>query len=161
MRLSCVRSVVHHRLACGDGRAFGVRAYTASTTADMSVSIFVYTIPLKGRAFSVFAILAWMSFHGAFLSSSRSYRCGIRTEMLKTVSTAWWSDLCSVPYIEYLTVDPTSSSEARTRLIVVSYGPPCHIFVPRGRRLLRARSLIRSMIRSASPYLTRDTPSPP
>ncbi len=88
MHRRCVKSVVHHRLLKGEGRAFGVRACTASNTADISVSVLLWTVPPDGLALSVFAIRALISFHGAFLSRSRSCRWGVGTGTSKTVSIA-------------------------------------------------------------------------
>jgi hypothetical protein len=88
MRLSCVKSDIHHRFAYGDGRAFGVRACIASNTANISASVYYYTIPLKGLAPNVLVILALMSFYSAFLSSNRSYTFSVKTETLNAVSIA-------------------------------------------------------------------------
>lgn len=70
---SCVKSAVHHRFACGDGFAFGVKACTTSLTGVMSRSVFCCTVPPDGVAL---AIVALTSFHDAFFSrSSRSWFC--------------------------------------------------------------------------------------
>ena len=110
-------------------------------------------------------ILALISFHGMFLSSSHSCCLATRTRTSNTVSIAQWSEPCSVPYTAHLTMEPIRFSKARTRSIVDSwsppYPPPCHVFVPHFSRLLRANSLIRSMIGSTSPCLSKDTSSPP
>lgn len=52
--------------------AFGVKVCTASHTADMSRSVFCYTVPSDREAARVLSILVLISFHGAFFSRSRS-----------------------------------------------------------------------------------------
>src|SRR6478735_12486267 len=65
---SCVRSWVHHRFAYGDGLALGVSARTASSTADINLSVFCCTVLPTGLTLSVSVILLLISFQGAFFN---------------------------------------------------------------------------------------------
>jgi hypothetical protein len=105
------------------------------------------------------------NFSGACLNKSSPLAHELCQFASNTVSMAQWSDPCSVPSIAHLTMESAGFSEARTRSIVDSQSPlyptPCHVFVPHLSRLLSADSFMKSMIRSASPCLTKDTSSPP
>jgi hypothetical protein len=65
--------MAHHLFAYGDGLAFGVKACTASNTADISRSVLCCTVPSDRVLPRLVIILALISFHGAVLSSSRSW----------------------------------------------------------------------------------------
>src|SRR5436190_23733028 len=114
-----MRSVVHHRFEYGDGLAFGVKAWIASSTADISLSVFSCTVPSDGVLFNVSVILLFISFHGAFLSISHCCCFSSAAEISKAVSIAQWSDPCSVPYIMHLSIASLNSSVAKTRSMVV------------------------------------------
>lgn len=51
-------------------------------------------------------ILVLISFHGAFLSSSRFCGLATGTRISNTVSIARWLEPCSVPCIAHLTMEP-------------------------------------------------------
>ena len=149
----------------GDSLAFGIKVHTASSTTDISWLVLCCTVLSDGVLSRLVVILALIPFHDMFLSSSCSCCLATRTGMSNMVLIMQWLEPCSVPCTAHLTMEPVRFSEARTRLIVNLWSPPCpppcHVFVPCFSRLLRANSLIRSMIGSALPYLSKDMLLPP
>ena len=83
---SCVRSVVHHRLAYGEGLAFGVKSMIAEVTTSISLSVCCCTLPSLGHPPSSFAILSLISPQGAFLKSNLPSPGRSAVSMLSSVS---------------------------------------------------------------------------
>jgi hypothetical protein len=66
--------------------ALGVKAWTASETADINLSVFCCTVFPVGLSLSVSEILLLISFQGAFLNRSLSPGFGVGAEMSNAVS---------------------------------------------------------------------------
>jgi hypothetical protein len=76
---NCVRSLVHHFFAYGDGLTFGVSLWIASNTTPNSLYICCGLSPPPGIGWSAAVILSRISFHGAFFQQQPSFRASFRT----------------------------------------------------------------------------------
>jgi hypothetical protein len=107
------------------------------------------------------AILSWITFYSAFLSSSLYMTICSGSVILKVVSIALWSNLYSTLYTPHLIRVAASLSDTRIRSIVNSYLFLAYILTRLGGRLYREKSLMKLIIGLASPCLYINISSPP